>query len=395
MKVLDFEVSIKDIENGRNELSDVIKNSLWNHAPHWFDVLDFEDDAIFLEPSLPFYFRKLVNKEKCVMNLEQILYGYASRGALSKTINVFTDPDGVIYLPNMGYVFTGSKGITEKSLTFSSDYKSVIIGSKEMHIQPLSLIKDNQFLMLHHKPYIYEEVELNGNVGVDFLESVEDSVNYSQLEIISSLEKMEKSIPDFYDAIKMTTKEFAVFNCTNYESFAALHYFGCAFLNLAGQKQQPIFFLDDIAHQSGHIIFYALTHSFNKFIRPHRGAPLKDFTSISYEQRSVYGAFHGLFTYTTILHCLDTALREKWFNKEEEVEVYARLGFYYRKFELDLCHMRDNRILDEEGWRYYDMLNSGFDKIKKEYYHIFKRFSYSNQNYNFNFEDFSKANKVL
>ena len=59
MKVLDFEVSLDEIKNGKLELADLIKTSLWQHSPKWFDRLDFEDDTIFLEPLLFYYFRKL------------------------------------------------------------------------------------------------------------------------------------------------------------------------------------------------------------------------------------------------------------------------------------------------------------------------------------------------
>ena len=386
MKVLDFETSLENIEIGKLELADTTKSSLWQHAPHWFDVLDFEDDSIFLEPTLFYYFKTLFRQETCLMPLEQILYGYAPKGSVSPTIKVYTDSDGVIYLPNLGYVFTNTEGIKEYTITFCDDNKNIILDGVLISIEALKFIKNDQFKLIGHKSGAYLS-------HVIFEEGFKKSISSAQGKLMSVLNMMENNMLDFYSAIAMTTREFAIFNSNNFESFAALHHFGTAFLNLAGQNQREVFFLDDIAHQSGHTIYYTLTHDFQKFLKPNRETSLQDFTNIPNEQRGVYGAFHGLFTYTTILHSLNLALQNKWFKGDEQEEALARLGFYYGKFQNDLRNMGDSRILTEEGWRYYDMFHSGFNKIKKEYYHIVKYFDYSSQNYNFNFENFKKANQ--
>ncbi len=389
MKVLDFEVSLDEIKNGKLELADLIKTSLWQHSPKWLDNLDFEDDNIFLEPLLFYYFRKLGRNDETVITLDQILFGYAQKGSANPIFEVFSDPDGIIYLPNLGYIRTNKSGISKQNITLINENRSASLSGKEFQIQPLKKIKNAEFLLLQSKPYIYKEI---GGLSVEFLERIEDSINYSKEKIEAVLNKMEDGIPTFFDAVRMTTREFAIFNSNNFESFAALHHFGTAFLNLADQKQKPVFFLDDIAHQSGHIVYYALTHNFQKFLKPHRDAQLKDFTKATYETRNVYGAFHGLFTYTTILHCLHVAYQQKWFKGLEEEENLSRIGFYFQKFENDLKSMGDSRILTEEGWRYYDMFQSGFVKIKREYYHLIKDFDYKDQNYNYSFQKFQDVN---
>jgi hypothetical protein len=389
MNALDFQISIDEINNGRLELADTIKISLWQYAPHWFDVLDFDNDSIFLEPLLFYYFRKVAMQENTVISLEQILHGYAPKGSMTSNIKVVTDSDGVIYLPNIGTFSTNTEGIHEKEITFSNNHTSIILDNQEIPLEPTRQINGGQFRLLNHKPYIYNELP----APVIFLEHINDSVSYSERKLVSVLKKMEENISSYFETIKLTTKEFAIFNSDTYESFAALHYFGTSFLNLAGQKQTEVFFLDDVAHQSGHTLYYTLTHNFQKFLKPDRDTPLKDFSNVSYEQRGIYGAFHGLFTYTTIMHCLHFALQNKWFENQEEEEALSRLGFYYGKFANDLRNMGDSRILTEEGWKYYDMFHSSFMKMKKEYHHIVKYFDYSNQNYNYSFQKFKEVNQ--
>ena len=160
MKVLDFETSLSDIENGKLELADITKTWLYQHAPQWLDILDFEDDATFLEPSLFYFFRKLMQKETPPMPLDQVLWAYTPIENRPKIIDVFTDADGVIYLPNLGNITTNTEGSTKsnkKTITISSDCKSVLLEGVQLNIEPRKLLKNNQFLCTH-KPDIYQEM---------------------------------------------------------------------------------------------------------------------------------------------------------------------------------------------------------------------------------------------
>ena len=392
MRVLNFEASLSEIENGKCQLADNSKTWLYNENPDWFDIIDFENDKAFLEPLLFYYFRRLILKEKPVTTLEQIFYGYTPIQNRTKRVKVITDVDGTIYLPNYGYLNTHTQGIKEMEI-FQTDSSSNdwICENKVLSLIPIKYIKDNSFSII--SPY---KTDIFREKGVVFIEDIEQSTNKAECSLIKTLNCMEHNDSDFYAAIQKTTSEYCIFNSTNFESFTALHHFGTAFLNLAGQDQTEAFYIDDIAHQSGHTIFYTLTHEFEKFLKPHRLTLLNEFTQKDKDERSVYGAFHGLFTYTTILHNLHNAVSNQWFKSSLiQEELLARMGFYYDKFEKDLVFQGDDRILTKEGWRYYEMFYTGFFAIKKEYHHIIKYFDYSNQDYNFNFEKFQQVNQRI
>jgi hypothetical protein len=386
MKVLDFEVDLSQIEQGKLELADIVKTSIWQQEPQWFDKLDFENDAIFTEPSLFYYFRNLKNKINYSMSLDQILYGYLSKELRNPSLSVFTDAGGIVYLPNLGFVTTPYNGETEKNITFSEDAQHVFIDGLRFKVNAIPSLKSNPFFLMPYQSTIYAEKK------VVFLENINTSILQSETPLDIALNYIKTQIPDFYAAIALTTREFALFNSDNFPSFTALHHFGTAFLNVSGKQPNAAFFLEDVAHQSGHIMYYALTHDATRFFKPNQQVLLKTFSTHSHDTRSIYGAFHGLFTYTTILHCLDTALKENGFHGAMATEILARLGFYYEKFELDLITQGDDRILTKEGWRYYEMFYTGFLKIKKSYYHIIKYFDYSNQPYIFDFQKFKEVN---
>lgn len=389
MKVIEFEVAHEAFETGKQELADIIKSWIWGHEPEWLERLNFEDDHIFTEPSLFYFFRTLTLGKPAAMTLAQILWGYHDEANRPAHIEAISDADGVIYLPQVGYVHTHLPGLQSFDLQWV-DEKTVEVSGKVHPVQGLRYVQDGNFLLLDYKPGIYTEK------AIQFLEPIADSTQITVPQLESVLKLLEHKMPDFYAAIKASTREYGIFNSANFESFTALHHFGSAFLNLAGQKQSEVFFLDDVAHQSGHVMYYTLTHNFARFLKPNRYTLLRDFTNVASDDRSVYGAFHGLFTYTSILHTLHRSIQEQWFKKDPllEQEALARLGFYFGKFELDLSFQGDSRVLTDEGWRYYDMFYAGFGRLKREYQHLVRSMDYSNQDYNFSLEKFQQINQL-
>src|SRR5690606_27862038 len=116
-------------------------------------------------------------------------------------------------------------------------------------------------------------------------------------------------------------------------SLAALFYFGAGLLNVNNVNHNEAFFIDDIAHQCGHTVFYALTLDQSKYLIPPPDTPLQNITGNKDESRDVYGSFHELFTYTTILESINNELSNtnKTYEKVVLDELIARLGFYMNK----------------------------------------------------------------
>jgi hypothetical protein len=287
---------------------------------------------------------------------------------------------------------------TKYSFQINLENNLAIAHNQEYQIQSIKQINGTKFSLLEYYPKIYFDVAgsfIEDGQNCKFIESINDTIKKSLNSFDIAIDFFKRRTPDFYNAIELSNKEFAIFNTYDLESFAALHYFGTTFLNLCGQKHDEVFFIDDIAHQSGHVMFYALTHNVDRFLKVNRNTIIKEFTNDSHDNRDVYSAFHGLFTLTSILHCLDTALEQsEKFNEEQRHHIISRIGFYYKRLETDLSLQGDDRLLTKDGWNYYEMFYTGFLTIKKKYYHIIKYFDYSNQTYDFNFQLFKNINQI-
>lgn len=170
---------------------------------------------------------------------------------------------------------------------------------------------------------------------------------------------------------------------------------GTAYFNTENKLQTPVFFIDDIAHQCGHIVFNVLTLDTPKYLKVPKDHPLKNYSTNPGEMRGAYGAFHGLFTYTCILNALDHVLQSQYFTDENlRFEALGRIGFYLSKFYLDLKLMNNPEILTEDGLDSHRQFQEGFELIANQYGKEVRKFDYNNQLYTFQYDLFLEVNAI-
>ncbi|WP_142685783.1 hypothetical protein [Chitinophaga polysaccharea] len=389
--MLAFTIEPQIIENGLNELSEWMKLHLLQVNPDIFDRLDFDNESTFLEPALIFHF--LVGQQAGNASpLEQILWGYRPDEYKDSGVKVFADQFGTINLPNYGcYKYHPHQHLTlhwdnqAKVPYFKSDAEIVSLEKMEDRYLSGTSIK-----LCNHVPEL-----LTKSFGTPFLEAVAETTATFQKSCEEGLDIIKQMVPDLYHAMSMTCREVTLFNSEHQVSMAALDYYGTAFLNIENQDHDEVFFVDDLAHQCGHLVFYALTLHPENFLRVSRDTPLKDFSGVEWEGRKVYGIFHGLFTYTCILSCLDRCLEHALFSGKQYREALGRLGFYMNKFRCDLGYINDRRILSAAGFAYFDQFKEGYDRLYWKYRHLLHELDYSNQPYIFKFDRFSALNTNL
>ena len=99
MVILDFEVDNDMLENNLLEFSNTLRTLLYNEDHNLFELIDITDDALFLDPALFYYFAAKENNLSCVSIL-QLLWGYIPVNLRPELIEVLSDSNGIIYLPN-------------------------------------------------------------------------------------------------------------------------------------------------------------------------------------------------------------------------------------------------------------------------------------------------------
>ncbi|MBK7883408.1 MAG: hypothetical protein IPJ81_06210 [Chitinophagaceae bacterium] len=387
MKLIDLEIDIPKIEDNLAKLSDITRLEIFNTDEEIFNKLDYSNDNIFLEPSLFFFIFEKANNSISI-ELKQLLWGYIDNDYKSGEIDISTDSEGRIYLPNLGYfIYLPNKKLQLK-YTKEGKYEFYNLNEK---IHPLVLIKNIYLSSSNIKLCQHKSKFLENECSATFNEPIEETLSKYRSVIDESWVKLKKIAPNFCSLIQMTTREIFLFDCENQNSFAAMSYFGAIFINVNNQEVNEVFLIDDLSHQCGHIIFYALVLDAQELFLCHPGTLLSDLFSIA-DPRTIYDAFHGLFTYTTVLFSLEKCYDSNIFSKIHQHEIIGRIGFYLQKFEIDLNYMRNAAILSKQGVSMYKMFEAGFTYLYKKFNQSIANYSYQNQDYFFNYKQFKAIN---
>ncbi|MCF0058528.1 hypothetical protein [Dyadobacter sp. CY356] len=291
-------------------------------------------------------------------------------------ISLTADRFGMVNLPNLGYIRTEPYNIVPVDL-------STLTG-----LIPNPFVKNSKIRLCLHPTDLLAYAK-----DVSFHEPVEDTLYKNENALSVATTFLHKQLPDFWSLITSVTREFVVFSSPNHNSFAGIMHHGTAYFNTENKIQTPVFFIDDISHQCGHIIFNVITLDTPKYLKVPKDHPLKNYSTNPGEMRGAYGAFHGLFTYTCILHVLDEVLQSQYFTNENlRFEVLGRIGFYLHKFYLDLKLMDNPEILTDAGLDFHRQFSEGFQEIFARYKKEIQGFDYSNQPYTFQYDRFMESN---
>ncbi|MEK6155028.1 hypothetical protein WIW50_17285 [Flavobacteriaceae bacterium 3-367] len=391
----------KNIAESQNILIENIKVLLYKNDIGIFDYLDFNDDCIYQEPLLFAYFK---SKKESKADLNAILYGYIKPHLRLKNLKVTADKFGRVYLPNLGWFVDCEAQNRYELNTLENGELTLTVNGKECKhkFEPLKYIKNSRIEILKYP--------------ITLLNQFYHDVNQTQLEVeISDItarhsenlnrvfDILKQTIPAHFELINRVTKKIVIFNVdtTLRNSFAALSAHGIGFINAYQEEYNEVFFIDDIAHQTGHIIFNTLIYDIPKFIKTDPSTIIQTLHlgNGTTETRSLYIIFHALYTYYTTFTCLNACLARGIFSGKKRHEALGRIHFYLGKCYQDLSLIENHSIGAEmlftnDGLKIYLMIKSMFIFTRDKWISQTKKFDMSNQPYNFTFSKFLELNQM-
>ena len=365
-----------------NDITNNIKLLLYKENPSLLEKVNFEDDNVFLEPILFSYFNSKKDNLFTKEMLTEIMQGYFVEKEPLLVKESFNN-EGVAYLPNLGYF--------HKNKTKVDDICIIQNSSIELLIHSIIHLKT-----------IFKDFNEN-NIDESKIEiSKEFSLKHVNV-LTNALQYIKTSNKVHYDLIEQCCKKIVLFKTDpkNTNSFATINAHGIVFFNVYQENYDEVFFVDDIAHQTGHIIMTTILFERKKYFLIDENQNIGTFTKNKSEYRSFYILFHALYTYYTTFLCLDACLGNNCFNIKQIHEAKGRIGFYLQKCKMDLINFQ--KVVD-----YYNGINNIlscdgieiFQNIANKYFEVLKKheevtlFKYKNQPYNFTYSEFVKLNPL-
>lgn len=206
----------------------------------------------------------------------------------------------------------------------------------------------------------------------------------------TALARLTELVPDYSELIFAVTRKIVLHQGDAPNSFAAPRAHGAVFINTA-LGQDEVFFVEDLAHQCGHVVMSAASFDRNRWFSIDPDVPLSSITAHASEERSVYVLLHGVFTEAAMADALDRWYERGGLSRRQRHEVWGRLAFVVKRLALDLPALVHGQILSDEGRhlvRAFVAVSSAVIARRPELVAV----RFENQGYNFDYNRFVALN---
>jgi hypothetical protein len=184
----------------------------------------------------------------------------------------------------------------------------------------------------------------------------------------------------------------ALFDHGRLNSFASMAAHGTAFLNLH-YGMDEVYLVEDIVHQSGHIVFSTATVDRSGLFEVSPDTTLRELVGTEGDERTLYVALHGLVTEAMMCETLSNCYSNGVFSGRQHQEVLGRLAYASKRMYLDLRLLNRLEIFGPVGQELFAELVSGFRQLRERYGDLINQLDVSNQSYNFSWQRFSDLNR--
>lgn len=387
-------------KEGRDYWSNNIKMLLYKQNEDIFDVIDFDNEYIYSDPLLFAYYNNVEDISTNQNILNTILFYGLNR---NQKITIQLDKYEKTYLSNVGWLNNSNKIIID-------------IYKGQSNIEEIHKIPNTDIEILK-SPIGLLDTFYEGN-NVEITKITKKQIN----NLTKAYFFIKKVAPEHFNLINQYAKKCVIFetNPNNINSFAHRGALGIAFFNAYQSNYDEVFFIDDIAHQTGHVLMHTILFDKKKIFKiDDENTKIQDYsinTKNIKDTRNVEVWFQALFTYYASFLCLDKCIEGKVFDEKQEFEAIGRILLYIYKCYYDLSligHIKQDRklfdriiepikkssnedsIFSKDGQIIFNIIFNKYSEIFNKYYPKYDALSFKNQSYNFDFNIFIQENPSL
>ncbi|WP_196895239.1 hypothetical protein [Aureivirga marina] len=297
------------------EMANIVRILTYKENPSVLQQIDFENDAIFLNPIFLAYFNKAQTDTFFPENLLIELYqGYLKSDDFN--YEGLLDKNKTAYIPNQGY--------------FS-----------ENNSKPLTFIKDTNLEVISEEIPLYKNIVHIVTSGIQIqtenisLEKDLFKKNYNTLEKVVHF--IKKNSEEFYNEIEKVLRTFIFFQINqedrNGKSFSSINANGAIFLHVNG-KNTFSEILSDVIFTSSSLLFTTLFHGDKEIFEKNIRTNISELITTE-DPRNFYTLFLNLFCNTVSAFYLLDSLSNLEISTEEKEFLNLKIAFYLKKANSD------------------------------------------------------------
>lgn len=365
----------------QTDLINAIKLLIYKENPSLLEKINFDDDDIFLEPLLFIYFKLKEEFNYSGTLLKEIMQGYFITQETIETANSFNSQK-IAYIPKIGYFKEKEDKLFEEIVVIeNTDIELIKYSTK--------LLEDifKKLVLLPNEAIIIDEKIYKKNIK----------------RLSNAFLLIKQNSYEHYKLIEKCCKKVLMFktNPDSINSFATKSAHGIAFLNVYQDDYDEVFFVDDIAHQTGHVILTTILHDKKSVFKINQNESVENIIGME-DHRDIYTLFHALYTYYTTLLCLDNCVINNVFADKQQHEALGRITFYLVKCTLDFERLKlvisnygsKEDVFTSLGIEILDKIENKYLEALRKYNILFELFNLKNQPYNFTYFKFIEFNPI-
>lgn len=378
------------VERGQQEFADRMRIVVASREPFMAAALEGSGDDVFLEPLV---FAYAVSSGSPV-GLPEIVFGRMNPSARPREIDVYADRDGIVTLPGIGYLGTRVRD-RKLRLTWNNGVCDSILHVNDSIVpyafeEPIYIDKTGVELSLHHHPLLDRFfVEAGEPASVSSRGLVAKHRNHLE----KAFRIIAESVPDYYEQILKVTRRIFLYSSPQPYSFTALAAHGMAFPNVS-RGDDEVFFIEDLIHQCGHLLFSALTPEPSMLFRIPADTPLCSLNGNADDHRDIYTALHGVFTEAWMNLGFHNCCDNHSFNVRQKHELLGRFALILTRFGSDFRSIAHKEVFTPAGLQLLEWFFEVYREIAHSRHAQLSRLDISNQPYCFNYERFVQVNPL-
>ncbi len=355
--------------NHLNNIINTIKMLIYKDNPLVIEQVNFDCNDVFLEPLLFAYFNSKKDNLFPKNILEEILQGYYLKKEKRK-IEYSFNKDNIAYIPKVGYFRKGEQ-VPYEPILIQGNFEIL----KEVH--PTL----EKYFIEFYKGHITNKNPEHNSVWEEYHE-----------ELFRAINIIKENLPDFYKELIFASRKVYLHDNPKILNFTSVETLGMLYFYVLGNNNL-IYFIEELIHQGSHNYLYYVIHNRKEFFNIDvDNLAMRDFTKQQWDYRTIYGAFHGLFTVTQRVECFDKLLSQNIFSGREKHQLLGRLTDQFPRFRTGLELLSLNKIYTKKGIEFYNQLDTKCASILKKYSVLKDEFDLSNRDLDFRYEDFCKLN---
>ncbi|MFK7796166.1 MAG: hypothetical protein AB8E82_01855 [Aureispira sp.] len=284
---------------GQGTFCDIIKVALYQEDETVFEHLDFENDDNFLEPML---FGYCTQRDHKVVK-EQLLFGTWDRSVRPTQMTVYTNKNGVVYLPSYAILKTTQRATAlelsydrvNDSITLSKEDAPVVFKKETLvYLDALPQVELSACIDVYSETLFYNWPNVEESKITALLEGDGIDIATYQPAIEQALHLLKQYFPSEWEKYALTTRRLILFSSSELRNFATRESHGTIYLNV-NENSNVTFFLEELIHQCSHTVFNAMTCETQDFFLVDYSKTVGDFLGNN-DYRTLYSALHGIYT---------------------------------------------------------------------------------------------------